>query len=113
MERLRAHTAEARAERPALIVWAAARRKLDTIPLLVELGFDVNALGRTDVPVEQAWETALHQAASQGDIPLARVLLDLGADPTIKDARFDSTPLGWARHFGQQPMIELLETRTV
>lgn len=26
----------------------------------------------------------------------------LGADPGIRDARFDSTPLGWAHHFGQE-----------
>jgi ankyrin repeat protein len=112
VERLRQHAAQARAERPALIVWAAARRKRAAIPLLVELGFDVNALGRTDVPMEQAWETALHEAAAQGDVRLGRLLLDLGADPGIKDARFDSTPLGWATHFGQPAMIELLRPLT-
>ncbi len=109
VERLREHVDGARAERPALIVWAAARRKRDAILLLIELGFDVKALGRTDVPMEQEWETALHEAAGSGDIELARLLLDLGADPNIKDARFDSTPLGWAHHFGHQAMIELLE----
>jgi hypothetical protein len=95
-----------------LIVWAAARQKRDAIPLLVELGFDVNALGRSDIPMEQAWETALHEAAGSGDIELARLLLEFGADPNIKDARFDSTPLGWAHHFGQQALIELLEPLT-
>jgi hypothetical protein len=38
--------------------------------------------------------------------------LRLGADPNIHDERFDSTPLGWARCFGQQPLIELLEPIT-
>ena len=90
-------------------MWAAARRSTDAIVLLAELGCDVNALGRTDVPMEQAWETALHEAAAQGDVQMARLLLDLGADPDIKDTRFDSTPLGWARHFGQQATIELLQ----
>jgi Domain of unknown function (DUF1707)/Ankyrin repeat len=110
--RLRAHAGTARAQRPALIVWAAARRKRDAIVLLAELGFDVNALGRTDVPMEQAWETALHEAAAQGDTELARLLLKLGAHPSIKDARFDATQLGWSRHFGQKAMIELLEPLT-
>jgi hypothetical protein len=112
VERLRDHVAAARSQRPALVVWAAARRKLDAIPLLVDLGFDVNARGRTDVPIEQAWETALHEAAGSGDIELARLLLRLGADPDIHDTRFDSTPLGWARHFDQHATIELLETVT-
>lgn len=90
------------------MVWAAARHKPDAIGHLVELGFDVNALGRSDGPVEQAWQTALHTAAGDGDVELVRLLLDLGADPGIKDARFHSTPLGWARHFEHQAVVELL-----
>jgi hypothetical protein len=43
---------------------------------------------------------------------LAQTLLRLGADPDLRDHRFDSTPLGWARHFGQQPLIDLLEPLT-
>jgi Ankyrin repeats (many copies) len=106
--RLRAHAAAARAERPALIVWAAGRRDREAVALLADLGFDVNARGRVDVPIEQAWETALHSAAGEGDVALARLLLSLGADPDVRDCRFDSTPLGWAEHFGQQATIELL-----
>jgi ankyrin repeat protein len=112
VDRLRAFVDAARAARPALVVWAAARGKRDVIPLLVEIGFDVNALGRTDVPMEQEWETALHEAAGTGDLDLARLLLDLGADPDIKDARFDATPLGWADHFGERVMVELLAPLT-
>jgi Ankyrin repeats (many copies) len=81
--RLRAHAPAARERRPGLIAWAAAGRRLDAIALLVELGFDASARGRTDIPVEQEWFTALHQAASTGDIEMARLLLSLGADPDI------------------------------
>jgi hypothetical protein len=112
VQRLMAYRDEARAQRPALIVWATARRKLDAVRLLAEVGFDVNAKGRTDVPMEQQWETALHQAAGEGDVELTRLLLDLGADPTIEDTRFGSTSLGWARHFDQPATIELLEALT-
>ena len=73
------------------------------------LGFDVNAQGRTDVPSDQPWQTALHKAAEDGNAELARTLLRLGADPDIRDARFDGTALGWARYFGQQELIDLLE----
>ncbi len=31
-----------------------------------------------------------------------------GADPTIRDTRFDATPLGWARHGGHAELIEVL-----
>jgi ankyrin repeat protein len=103
---------ELRAARPALITWAAACGNPAAVEILAELGFDVNAKGRTDVPSDQPWQTALHKAAEDGNVELARTLLRLGADPDIRDHRFDSTPLGWARHFGQQSIIELLERLT-
>jgi hypothetical protein len=35
-------------------------------------------------------------------------LLDSGADPTIRDATWDSTPGGWAEHSGEIRAVELL-----
>ncbi len=61
------------------------------------------------MPLEEPWQTALHAAAARGDVELARVLLDLGADPDVHDVRFDATPLGWARHEGQDAVADLLE----
>jgi hypothetical protein len=71
-----------REERPALITWAAACGSPAAVEFLVELGFDVNARGRTDVPSD------------------------------LRDHRFNSTPLGWARYFGRPALIELLEPVT-
>jgi ankyrin repeat protein len=102
----------ARARRPSLIVWAAANRRQDAVALLAELGFDVNARGRGDVPIEQPWETALHQAVANGDRPMAELLLTLGADPDAHDQRFDATPLGWAGYLDQPALAELLEPLT-
>ncbi len=102
----------ARAQRPGLIVWAASRRAWLAVPLLAELGWDVNARGRADAPVEQEWETALHAAAGDGEIDAARMLIELGADPGIRDARFRATPLGWAEHFGHQAMADYLRPLT-
>jgi len=104
--------AEMREARPALITWATACGNPAAVEILAGLGFDVNARGRTDVPSDQPWQTALHKAAEDGNLELARTLLRLGADPNVRDHRFDSTPLGWARYFGQQPLIELLEPLT-
>jgi ankyrin repeat protein len=99
---------EMRTARPALITWAAAIGSIPAVAFLVELGFDVNAMGRTDMPSDQPWQTALHKAAQDGNLELARTLLRLGADPGIRDARFDGTPLDWARYFGQDALVDLL-----
>ncbi|HEY5399722.1 MAG TPA: ankyrin repeat domain-containing protein [Trebonia sp.] len=103
---------ELRQARPALVTWAAACGSPAAVEFLAELGFDVNARGRTDVPSDQPWQTALHKAAEDGNLELARTLLRLGADPDVRDQRFGSTPLGWARHFGRPALIELLEPVT-
>jgi ankyrin repeat protein len=104
--------AQLREARPALVTWAAACGAPAAVEVLVGLGFDVNAKGRTDVPSDQPWQTALHKAAEDGNAELARTLLRLGADPDIRDARFDGTALGWARYFGRQELIDLLEPLT-
>ncbi|WP_152365226.1 ankyrin repeat domain-containing protein [Microlunatus speluncae] len=115
-----------------LLPWAAAASgREETIRLLVELGLDVNALGRSDVPVDGGWietgwgqaggerggHTALHEAAYRGDAGLVRTLLDLGADAGRHDTDHDATPLGWAQYAEQQgedreAVIELLRPLT-
>jgi len=116
LERVRAEhpeaVSQARRSRPGLIVWAATQASVETVTLLAELGFDVNAYGRGDAPVEQAWETALHHSAMAGNVELTRRLLDLGADPDLRDQRFDATALDWARHFHQLSTAALLEPVT-
>jgi ankyrin repeat protein len=104
--------AAARQASPGLVTWAASQGARTAVELLVSAGFDVNSFGRSDGPVDQPWHTALHVAAERGDLGLARRLLELGADPSLRDKRFDSTPLGWARHFSKQPLIDLLEQWT-
>ncbi|MEU4160788.1 ankyrin repeat domain-containing protein [Actinoplanes sp. NPDC026670] len=103
---------QARRTRPGLMVWASTRAPAETATLLAELGFDVNAYGRGDAPIEEPWETALHHAAGAGNVELTRRLLELGADPTLRDKRFDATPLGWAVHLGHTETASLLEPVT-
>ncbi|HMK11739.1 MAG TPA: ankyrin repeat domain-containing protein [Acidimicrobiales bacterium] len=100
--------ARAKEARPGLVVWAASRGNREAVTTLLALGFDIDAKARTDVPIEQEWETALHAAVSHADRGMVELLLAAGADPTIRDARFDAMPLGWARHAGNEELIELL-----
>ena len=70
--------------------------------LLVSVGFDVNAIGRI---------SALHEAAWSGDIGMVRLLLELGADPTLLDREHHATPLGWARYNQQHEVVSYLGSR--
>ncbi|MGH9105801.1 MAG: ankyrin repeat domain-containing protein [Acidimicrobiales bacterium] len=98
---------------PGLVPWAATLSRPDVLRLLVDLGWDINAKGRTDGPSNQAWDTALHHAAGAGELDLARVILDLGGDTAVRDGRFNTRPLDWARYFNQPELVDLLEPLTV
>jgi len=104
--------AAAIAARPGLVVWAAAIGRADAVRRAVELGWDVDARARTDVPSDQEWETALHTAAGNGDASMVELLLELGADPSLTDGRFRSTPAQWAVHLGHPELVELLSGRS-
>ncbi|MEW6475505.1 MAG: ankyrin repeat domain-containing protein [Actinomycetota bacterium] len=96
-------TAEAITRRPDAVLQATELRRPAAIRLLAELGFDVNVWARV---------TALHQAAYDGDVAVVAVLLDVGADPELRDPGFNATPLGWAEHARRTEAIELLRRHT-
>jgi ankyrin repeat protein len=104
--------AAARRARPGLVTWAASAGAPGSAELLVRAGFDVNAFGRSDAPVDQPWHSPLHVAAGDGKRALAETLLSLGADPSLRDKHHDGTPLDWARYFDQPELIELLQPLT-
>jgi ankyrin repeat protein len=41
-------------------------------------------------------------------LAVARLLLDAGADPGVRDARFGDTPLEWARHASRDALAAFL-----
>jgi uncharacterized protein len=52
--------------------------------------------------------TRLHRCAANGDIQIAEILLDVGADINSIETEWYSTPLGWAARHGQKAMVEWL-----
>jgi len=93
---------------PNLIASLSAHRRTEAVALLAEIGFDVNVVREAIISEAPAMGTALHYAARHGDVPLARLLLSLGADPDSRDALDNRTPLDWARDADQPAVIELL-----
>src|SRR5262245_16721402 len=50
----------------------------------------------------------LHVAAEFGRAEAARVLLEHGADVTLRDLENDAIPLGWAAFFGRPEVVAVL-----
>jgi len=86
--------------RAELLNLAAESNRIDAIRLMYELKFDLNEVKRT---------TAMHSAASGGHLELVKLLIDLGADPLIRDTEFHATPRGWAEYNNQKAVFEFLE----
>ncbi|MFD1237994.1 hypothetical protein ACFQ34_32315, partial [Pseudonocardia benzenivorans] len=81
------------------------------LELPLDLGDRVDAGGRGDGPGHDGWNTALHEAALRADHDMVALLLARGADPTVRDARFDATPAGWAAHAGHSALAAELTAR--
>jgi ankyrin repeat protein len=75
--------------RSELMGHAAAANQPAAIRLMVDLGFDINEVQRT---------APLHSAASAGQLEMVKLLIELGADPLIRDTEFNGTPHGWANY---------------
>jgi hypothetical protein len=84
---------------PDQLVRAGEQDSYDAVALLIELGFDVNARSRT---------APLHEAATRGNLPVIRLLLEHGADANLRDTGYDATPAGWAEHHEQPEAYALL-----
>jgi hypothetical protein len=96
------------AGRVRLLHRAVELRRLEAVRLMAELGFELSAVRAHDGVGMNLAATPLHNAAWMGDLAMIRLLLDLGADPSVRDPSYDGTPLDWARHNRQADAVELL-----
>ena len=86
---------------------SVSKRNLATIRWLLAHGIDVNAKR----PMWDCHHTALHMTIESGAIDIARLLLDAGADPNVRNDKFQSTALGWAEFFGRDDIAELIRDK--
>lgn len=97
------------------VQWAAEHGFSGRLALLDRHGIDVSGVDLVEQTAptnpnarDHDGATPLHHAAWDGDLTRIRELLAAGADPTITDGRFGTTPLGWAEHAYQTEAAELL-----
>lgn len=86
---------------------AVSKRNLPAIRWLLSHGIAVNAK-------RMMWgcnHTALHMTIESGAIDIGRLLLDAGAEPAIRDDKYDATALGWADFFGREDFADLIRER--
>jgi ankyrin repeat protein len=86
---------------------AVNKQNLATIRWLLAHGIDVNAK-------RLMWDcnhTALHMTIESGAVEIARLLLEAGADPNIRDDKYEATALGWADFFGRADFAELIRQK--
>lgn len=92
-----------------LIVRASSRAPAPVIETLIRCGADVNVRDDTRTSIDEtSGYTALHEAAFQGNTDVAKVLLAAGADPTVRDSKYESTPAGWADYAGKRECRDLI-----
>jgi ankyrin repeat protein len=83
------------------------KKNVVAVRWLIAHGVDVNA--KRDL-----WDcnlTALHMTAASGAVDMALILLDAGADPNIRDDKYDATVLGWADYCEQPQVAALVRER--
>jgi ankyrin repeat protein len=83
---------------------AVNARRPDAVRLIVELGVDINGM----VSGSALDRSALHNAAGWAGLEMVKLLMELGADPHLRDHAYHSTPIGWAAYGSQQDVVNYL-----
>jgi ankyrin repeat protein len=88
---------------PDLVTRMAEDRNWSAVRVLVDLGLGVNG-------VTSDGATALHYAAAAGELSIARLLVEHGADHTAREPQFNAQPAGWAQYFKKPETQKYLES---
>jgi len=77
--------------------------------LMADLGFEMSGMTPHDGVGMNLNATPLHNAAWKGNLEMVKLLLELGADPSLREPTYNGTPRDWAAHNQQSHVVEYLE----
>ena len=92
--------------RVELVQRAVEANSPDGIRLMAELRFELSGVMPHDGVGVNLKATPLHNAT--GRLEMVKLLIELGADPQVRDLSYHATPLGWATHMEQRDTAEYL-----
>ncbi len=95
--------------RGTALLWAVYGNRTDVVTWLLDRGADPDVRHDFGGAEHGRRATALHLAAQFGSIDCLNLLLEAGADRTIRDGAFNATPREWAGHSGQQAAVARLD----
>ena len=97
---------DGRAYEATPLLRATFRNRIEMVDWLLDQGADPNATGWLGGHAKGV--TAFHLAAADGREEIIERLQKAGANPSIKDDLYHSTPAGWARFHGHPDLAERL-----
>ncbi|HEV7504723.1 MAG TPA: ankyrin repeat domain-containing protein [Thermoanaerobaculia bacterium] len=95
-------------DRQTALAAAALYGQAQTLTLLIDLGVEVSAYSP---PGFHPHGTALHHAVDSGQFDAVKVLVEAGANLSLRDRIYDGTPLDWAIHLQRMEIAAYLRGR--
>jgi ankyrin repeat protein len=93
------------------LLWAAFCNRTHAAAWLLDHGADVNQKATFGGLTHGQGITALHLAAQNGHLPMVELLVERGADLSIQEDLYHSTPAGAAAYFHQTAVHDYLRRR--
>lgn len=103
---------EADVYRGTALVWAAASGATAAARELLALGALRDGRSTFGGETHGRDVTPLHVAAGAGEAETVRLLLDAGADPTLRDALHEGAADGWAEHGGHPQVARMIRAES-
>ncbi len=92
------------------LIWAAFCNRIEAAAWLLDHGADVNQKATFGGLTHGQGITALHLAAQNGHMPMVKFLVQRGADLSLKEDLYNSTPESAAAFFGQPAVCDYLQS---